>query len=153
MLVATEPMETAEPETPSRRDFQDRMIWGTRDSVNTKSTGVTNQPGSSALPTAMTSATGTHLRRTRRRFSTRARTTERFRHAEATVLVMSEGEPIRKPYPSHAAFDVDIITHIVMLTPRPCPSDRTFRVCGHACSTPSMAATYPKNSASDTCRN
>ena len=69
------------------------------------------------------------------------------------VLVINDGDPMRIPYPNQAAFDVDIITHIVMLTPRPWPSERTLRVCGHACRTPSAAARYPKNSASDTRRN
>ena len=97
MLVATDPMDTADPATPSRRDAHDLAICGTRESVNTNNVGVTTQPGSNALPTAMRSAMGTHRASAARRLSTRASTTERLRHADAMVLVTNDGDPIRTP--------------------------------------------------------
>ena len=97
MLVATEPMDTAEPATPSRREAHDLAIWGTLESVNTKSTGVTTHEGRRALPTAMRGATGTYRARAARRLSTRASTTERLRQADAMVLVPNDGDPIRTP--------------------------------------------------------
>lgn len=150
MLIDNIPIDTADPGTPSRFDFHDRAICGMRDNVNANNTGVVTNKGSNAMAATMALDNTTNRAITTRGELVRARTTARFINAEATVDAINEGDEMRMPWPSQAALEPVISTHIVRLTPWPWPRRRIFRTWGQACNTPSTAAMKPKTSAQNT---
>jgi hypothetical protein len=118
MLTAMDPSDTADPGTPSRRDLHDRTIWGTRDNVNAYNAGVTSHNGPAAAATTTTRNTAATRGTIVRASDVMVTTTRPLMIPVATVLTTNDGEPVRMPYPNHAALELVISIHIARLTPR-----------------------------------